>query len=97
MPDDNEKFFNEEAREIMRGELVLVSAHELTVGALRNILKTAVLKNVTGIEITDTGHAVPFRISVRQLRGMVEQSLKDAPDDRKLDLALPPVPGQTLH
>ncbi len=94
---DDDNFIQEELKEVMRGNMITVKAHELTVGVLRQIIKTAVLKNVTGVEITDTGHPVPFRISVRQLRSIILNDLKDASDDTRLDLGVPPLPGQPLH
>lgn len=96
MIDENEEFIKEEIHEVTRGNVARVSA-AVTVGVLREILRTADSLGVTGIEFTDTGQPLPLRVSVRQLRPIIEEQLRTARDVDKIDFGMAPFPGQTLH
>ncbi len=79
-------FLQSELDEIARGRCVEIPEGKLTVGRLRHVAGTAAAENVTSVEVPRPGHDVPFRLSIRQLRPMLENQLRDAADDDRIEL-----------
>lgn len=94
---NDEEFFKAEVDEIHRGHVVKFSQTALQVRALRYVMRVADDKNITGIEIFDLGTPAPVRISVRQLRPFIEETLAAAKDSDPIDLSFLRPPGSPIH